>query len=88
MRVTSLDFSNASTSCPIGLQERVDSGIRIYICGIESSGARCICPSVMLSTGDDIDGNYVVESALHNYGDTPRNHIWTFVGGRLSDSRF
>ena len=46
MRVASLDFSNASTSCPSGLQERVDSGIRI--CGIESSEAAC--PSVMLST--------------------------------------
>ena len=46
MRVASLDFSNASTSCPSGLQERVDSGIRT--CGIESS--RAACPSVMLST--------------------------------------
>ena len=87
MRVASLDFSNASTSCPSGLQERVDSGI--CTCGIESSGTAC--PSVMLSTSgveytkvcgkilayqfsspngfdthsgsDDIDGNYVVESA-------------------------
>ena len=46
MRVASLDFSNASTSCPSGLQERVDSGIRT--CGIESSEAAC--PSLMLST--------------------------------------
>ena len=48
MRVASLDFSDASTSCPSGLQERarVDSGIRT--CRIESSGAAC--PSVMLST--------------------------------------
>ena len=46
MRVASLDFSNASTSCPSGLQERVDSGIRT--CGIESLIAAC--PSVMLST--------------------------------------
>ena len=46
MRVASLDFSNASTSCPSGLQERVDSGIRT--CGIESLEAAC--PSVMLST--------------------------------------
>ena len=46
MRVASLDFSNASTSCPSGLQERVDSDIRT--CGIESSEAAC--PSVMLST--------------------------------------
>ena len=46
MRVASLDFSNASTSCPSGLQERIDSGIRT--CGIESSEAAC--PSVMLST--------------------------------------
>ena len=46
MRVASLDFSNASTSCPSGLQERVDSGIRT--CGIESSEAAC--PSVILST--------------------------------------
>ena len=35
MRVASLDFSNASTSCPSGLLECVDSGIRT--CGIESS---------------------------------------------------
>ena len=46
MRVTSLDFSNASTSCPSGLQEHVFSGIRT--CRIESSEAAC--PSVMLST--------------------------------------
>ena len=46
MRVASLDFSNASTSCPSGLLERVDSGIRT--CGIESSEAAC--PSVMFST--------------------------------------
>ena len=46
MRVACLDISNASTSFPSGLQERVDSGIRT--CGIESSEAAC--PSVMLST--------------------------------------
>ena len=46
MRVASLDYSNTSTSCPSGLQEHVDSGIRT--CCIESSGAAC--PSVMLST--------------------------------------
>ena len=46
MRVASLDFSNASTSCPSGLQECVDSGIGT--CGIESSEAAC--PSVMSST--------------------------------------
>ena len=99
MRVASLDFSNASTSCPSGLQERVDSGIRT--CGIESSEAAC--PSVMLSTsgveytkvcgkilayqfgspdafatGSDIDGSYVDGVSL-TYGNTPRNHIWTFV---------
>ena len=100
MRVASLDFSNASTSCPSGLQERVDSDIRT--CRIESSEAAC--PSVMLSTSgveytkvcgkilayqfsspdafrtfsDDIDGNYVDGVSL-TYGDTPRNHIWTFV---------
>ena len=99
MRVASLDFSNASTTCPSGLRERVDSGIRT--CGIESSEAAC--PSVMLSTsgveytkvcgkilayqfsspdafrtGSDIDGNYVDGVSL-TYGDTPRNHIWTFV---------
>ena len=100
MRVASLDFSNASTSCPSGLLERVDSGIRT--CGIESSEAAC--PSVMLSTSgveytkvcgkilayqfsstdafaagiDDIDGSYVDGVSL-TYGDTPRNHIWTFV---------
>ena len=45
MRVASLDFSNVSTSCPSGLQERVYSGIRT--CRIESSEAAC--PSVMLS---------------------------------------
>ena len=45
-RVASLDFSNASTSCPSGLQEHVFSGIRT--CRIESSEAAC--PSVMLST--------------------------------------
>ena len=100
MRVVSLDFSNASTSCPSGLQERVDSGIRT--CGIESSEAAC--PSVMLSasgveytkvcgkilayqfsstdgfrTGsNNIEGSYVNGVSL-TYGDTPRNHIWTFV---------
>ena len=100
MRVASLDFSNASTSCPSGLQERNDSGIRT--CGIESSEAAC--PSVMLSTSgveytkvcgkilayqfsspdafaagiDDIDGSYVDGVSL-TYGDTPRNHIWTFA---------
>ena len=46
MRVASLDFSNSSTSCPSGLLERVDSGIRT--CGIESSESAC--PSVMFST--------------------------------------
>ena len=101
MRVASLDFSNASTSCPSGLQERNDSGIRT--CGIESSEAAA-CPSVMLSTSgveytkvcgkilayqfsspdgfntgsDDIDGNYVDGVSL-TYGNTSRNHIWTFV---------
>ena len=100
MRVANLDFSNASTSCPSGLQERVDSGIRT--CGIESSEAAC--PSVILSTSgveytkvcgkilayqfsspdgfstgsDDIDGSYV-DGVTLTYGDTPRNHIWTFV---------
>ena len=42
MRVAHLDFNDTSTSCPSGLRERVDSGIRT--CGIESSGASC--PSV------------------------------------------
>ena len=37
MRVASLDFSNASTSCPSGLQEINDSDIRT--CRIGSSGA-------------------------------------------------
>ena len=100
MRVANLDFSNASTSFPSGLQERVDSGIDT--CGIESSEAAC--PSVMLSTSgveytkvcgkilayqfstpdafftgtDDIDGSYVDGVSL-TYGNTPRNHIWTFV---------
>ena len=46
MRVARLDFNDTSTSCPSGLRERVDSGIRT--CGIESSGAAC--PSVMFST--------------------------------------
>ena len=46
MRVVRLDLSNTSTSCPSGLRERVDSGIRT--CGIESKGAAC--PSVMFST--------------------------------------
>ena len=104
MRVASLDFSNTSTSCPSGLLECVDSGIRT--CGIESSEAAC--PSVMFSTSgveytkvcgkilayqvrstdgfgnfgvsrtSDIDGNYVDGVSL-TYGDTPRNHIWTFT---------
>ena len=46
MRVARLNFNDTSTSCPSGLRERVDSGIRT--CGIESSGAAC--PSVMFST--------------------------------------
>ena len=46
LRVASLDFNDTSTSCPSGLRECVDSGIRT--CGIESSGAAC--PSVMFST--------------------------------------
>ena len=46
MRVAGLDFSDTSTSCPSGLRECVDSGIRT--CGIESLGAAC--PSVMFST--------------------------------------
>ena len=46
MRVAGLDFNDTSTSCPSGLRERVDSGIRT--CGIESSEAAC--PSVMFST--------------------------------------
>ena len=102
MRVASLDFSNASTSCPSGLQERVNSRYGIRTCRIESSGAAC--PSVMLSTSgveytkvcgkilayqfsstdgyatgsNDIDGNYVDGVSL-THGNTPRNHIWTFV---------
>ena len=100
MRVASLDFSNSSTSCPSGLLERVDSGIRT--CGIESSEAAC--PSVMLSTSgveytkvcgkilayqfsttdsfnagsDDIEGTYTDGVSL-TYGNTSRNHIWTFA---------
>ena len=46
MRVACLDFNNIATSCPSGLRERDDSGIRT--CGIESSEAAC--PSVMFST--------------------------------------
>ena len=46
MRVAHLDFNDTTTSCPSGLRERVDSGIRT--CGIESSVAAC--PSVMFST--------------------------------------
>ena len=46
MRVARLDFNDIATSCPSGLRERDDSGIRT--CGIESSGAAC--PSVMFST--------------------------------------
>ena len=46
MRVARLDFNDTSTSCPSGLRERVDSGIRT--CGIESPEAAC--PSVMFST--------------------------------------
>ena len=46
MRVTSLDFSNSSTQCPSGLQERMDSGIRT--CGIQSSSPTCA--SVLFST--------------------------------------
>ena len=46
MRVVRLDFNDTSTSCPSGLREHVDSGIRT--CGIESSEAAC--PSVIFST--------------------------------------
>ena len=47
MRVASLDFSNSSTPCPNGLQERMDSGIRT--CGIQSASAACA--TVSFSTG-------------------------------------
>ena len=46
MRVASLDFSNSSTPCPSGLQERLDSGIRT--CGIQSSSPTCA--SMLFST--------------------------------------
>ena len=50
-RVASMDFSNSTTPCPSGLQERIDSGIRT--CGIQSS--RSTCASVFSSSGTAYD---------------------------------
>ena len=50
-RVASMDFSNSTTPCPSGLQERIDSGIRT--CGIQSS--RSTCASVFSSSGTVYD---------------------------------
>ena len=39
MRIASMDFSNSSTPCPSGLQERLGSGT--HTCGIQSASASC-----------------------------------------------
>ena len=57
-RVASMDFSNSTTPCPSGLQERIDSGIRT--CGIQSSHSTYA--SVFSSSGtayDEICGKII-----------------------------